>query len=55
MKLPNAKDILKNGNWGLKLLSLVLAIVIYYAIKSESAKGGFRGAPSHDRTILNPS
>ena len=55
MKLPSARDMLKNGNWGLKLLSLVLAIVIYYAIKSEPAKGGFGGASSNDRPILNPS
>ena len=27
------------GNWGLKLLALVLAIVIYYTIKNESASG----------------
>ena len=28
------------GNWGLKLLALVLAIVIYYTIKNESAQSG---------------
>jgi len=55
MKLPNVRELLKNGNWGLKLLSLVLAVVIYYAIKSESAKGGFGGASSHDRPILKSS
>ena len=29
------------GNWGLKILSLILAIVIYYAIR-----GAIRDAPS---------
>ena len=29
----------KNGNWGLKFLALVLAIIIYYTIKNESASG----------------
>ena len=29
----------KNGNWGLKFLALVLAIIIYYTIKNESAPG----------------
>ena len=36
------------GNWGLKLLSLVLAIVVYYAIKTESARSGAQ----HDRKIF---
>jgi len=31
---------LKSGNWGLKLLALILAIVIYHALKNESAHGG---------------
>ena len=43
---------LKNGNWGLKLLSLVLAIVIYYAIKTESARNGHTSQHQHDRTIF---
>ena len=30
----------RNGNWGLKFVALVLAVVIYYAIKNESADGG---------------
>jgi len=30
----------KNGNWGLKLLALILAVVIYHALKNESARGG---------------
>ena len=29
----------KNGNWGLKFLALVLAIIIYFAITNESASG----------------
>ena len=38
----------KGGNWGLKLISLVLAIVIYYTIKTETAGSG----SNHDRTIF---
>jgi len=30
----------KNANWGLKLLALTLAIVIYHALKNESARSG---------------
>ena len=29
----------RNGNWGLKLLALVLAVIIYFTIKNESAPG----------------
>lgn len=39
----------KNGNWGLKLLALVLAILIYFTIKNESASGGRH----HDRISFN--
>jgi len=28
----------RNGNWGLKLLALILAIVIYHTLKNESAR-----------------
>ncbi len=38
----------RNGNWGLKLLALVLAILIYFTIKNESASGGRH----HDRITL---
>ena len=31
-------NILKNENWGLKLLALILAIVIYHSLKNESAQ-----------------
>ena len=31
-------NILKNGNWGLKLLAQILAIVIYHSLKNESAQ-----------------
>jgi len=27
---------LKNGNWGLKLLAFVLALVIYHTLKTET-------------------
>lgn len=35
-------NLIPNGNWGLKLLALALAIVLYYALKNESYlnKGG---------------
>ena len=29
-------NLIKNGNWGLKLLALVLAIVIYHALKDKT-------------------
>jgi len=35
MKLPSL-----SGNLGLKILALGLAIVIYYALKSESSRSG---------------
>lgn len=31
-------NILRNGNWGLKLLALILAIVIYHSLKNESSQ-----------------
>ena len=40
--------IFKNGNWGLKLLALVLAIVIYHVLKNDAV----RGDNAHDRTIF---
>lgn len=33
MKFPKLKD----GNWGLKLLALVLALIIYHTLKNETA------------------
>ena len=36
---------LKRGNWGLKLLSLILAIVLYHTLKNESAAG--KASASH--------
>ena len=41
---------LKTGNWGLKLLALILAIVIYHALKNETAGGG---TSNNDRTIFH--
>ena len=29
----------RNGNWGLKLLAFVRAVIIYFTIKNESASG----------------
>ena len=31
-------NVIKNGDWGLKLLALILAIVIYHSLKNESAQ-----------------
>ncbi len=31
-------SILKNGNWGLKLIALLLAIIIYHALKSGTSR-----------------
>ena len=41
-------NILKNGNWGLKLLALILAIVIYHSLKKESAQS----TNGHDRSFF---
>ena len=41
-------SLFKNGNWGLKLLALALAIVIYLALKNESSQT--LPSPTHDRT-----
>ena len=38
----------KNGNWGLKLLALILAIVIYHMLTDESPAG----ETNHDRNFL---
>ena len=40
-------SILKNGNWGLKLLALILAIVIYHSLKNESAQNASRNNDRH--------
>ena len=39
---------IKDGNWGLKLLALVLAIVIYHPLKNDSATGG----RNHDQQLF---
>ena len=39
---------LSNGNWGLKALALILAIVIYYVLKNETAPDN----PTHDRRLF---
>ena len=41
-------SLFKNGNWGLKLLALILAIVIYHALKDKSVKDGH----DNDRNIF---
>ena len=42
-------SLLKNGNWGLKLLALVLAIVIYHALKDKSVRSD---GSNHDRSVF---
>ena len=41
-------NLIKNGNWGLKLLALILAIVIYHALKDKSVQT----ERNNDRTIF---
>ncbi|MGN0833548.1 MAG: hypothetical protein ACI4RD_07865 [Kiritimatiellia bacterium] len=40
---------LKSGNWGLKLLALILAIVIYHALKNETVR---TEAAANDRHLF---
>lgn len=40
---------LKKGDWWLRILSLVLAIVIYYSLKDESVPSATR---NNDRTFF---
>ena len=54
MSIPKNRGRLRNGNWGLKLLSLVLAVVVYYTIKTEAARSGHSPSQQHDRTIFQP-
>ena len=48
------RDFISNGNWGLKLLSLLLAIIVYYAIKVETSKN-MRGRDQSFNSILHPA
>ena len=41
-------SIFRNGKWGLKLLALILAIVVYYALKDKSVTHGH----NNDRSIF---
>lgn len=38
-------------NWGLKILALILAIVLYHAVKQSSVNGGSPTPTIHDRPI----
>jgi hypothetical protein len=38
--------IFPRGNWGLKILALILAIVIYFAMKDALRDTSFRNTPS---------
>ena len=38
------------GNWGLKILALVLAVILYHAVKQGSAEGG--AAAAHERNEI---
>lgn len=39
----------KSGNWGLRILALILAIVIYHALKTETSR--VQPSHSHDRPV----
>ena len=41
-------SVFRNGNWGLKLLGLILAIVAYYALKDKSVSHGH----DHDNSFF---
>ena len=41
-------NIFRNGKWGLKILALILAIVVYYALKDKSVSHGH----TNDRSIF---
>lgn len=45
MKLPKL-----GGNWGLKLLALAIAIVLYHTLKNESSENG--RLADHDRKLF---
>ena len=49
MRIPH----LSSGNWGLKLMALVLAIVVYYSIHHSINNESARGGRSNDRSFLN--
>ena len=56
MKLPNGRDLrdyIKNGNWGLKLLALLLAIIIYLAIRTETSSSNAHVLRMPREIILN--
>ena len=56
MKLPNGRDLrdyIKNGNWGLKRLALLLAIVIYLAIRTETSSRSTHVIRMPHEIILN--
>lgn len=43
-------DIITN-NWGLKILAIILALVVYHSLKSDSSKTD----PSNDRPLFQSS
>jgi YbbR domain-containing protein len=42
----------RNGDWGLKILSLVLAIVIYHAVKSGSVQQPVTKSQQNERSAV---
>lgn len=44
-------SLFRNGNWGLKLLALALAIVIYLVLKNESV----HNRTDNDRSLFHPN
>ena len=42
----------KSGNWGLRLLALLLAVVLYHALKDNAAKARANDN-NHDRSFFH--
>ena len=51
MNVLKNREWLKGGNWGLKLLALILAIIVYHSLKPDI---GFT-QETNDRHIFQPS
>ena len=50
MNASRVREWIVKGDWGLKILSLILAIVIYHVVKIESVRNAYVDLSSHDRT-----
>ena len=52
MSFGKIREWVKNGDWGLKILSLVLAIVIYHAVKSGSVHQPASKSQQNERSAV---